>query len=144
MIAMWLQRKSSSFLTHRLPVLRINRQTLTFQSAQTVTGTFPLTKDEENLFNVLKSFIASKNRNTTLRVAGGWVRDKILQLPGKNDVDIAIDNMTGLEFIEQFNQWNQAHGNATVKYGVVKKNPSKSKHLETGICLFSRINLQNS
>lgn len=36
--------------------------------------------------------------NSVLRVAGGWVRDKVL---GKesNDIDITIDNMTGECFL---------------------------------------------
>jgi hypothetical protein len=33
----------------------------------------------------------------TVRVAGGWVRDKILGLPS-HDVDVALDTMTGVQF----------------------------------------------
>lgn len=32
--------------------------------------------------------------NTTFRVAGGWVRDKLLQKESY-DIDIALDDMTG-------------------------------------------------
>jgi tRNA nucleotidyltransferase (CCA-adding enzyme) len=41
--------------------------------------------------------VAQFNTGSTLRVAGGWVRDRIL---GKksDDIDIAIDNMMGEEF----------------------------------------------
>ena len=40
-----------------------------------------------------------KNLNLTLRIAGGWVRDKLL---GKesDDIDIALDNMSGEEFVK--------------------------------------------
>jgi tRNA nucleotidyltransferase/poly(A) polymerase len=40
---------------------------------------------------------AECNLKTTLRVAGGWVRDKLL---GKesNDIDIALDDMMGKDF----------------------------------------------
>ena len=34
-----------------------------------------------------------------MRVAGGWVRDKLLNL-NSNDIDIALDNMMGKEFVE--------------------------------------------
>jgi len=42
------------------------------------------------------------NKSTTLRVAGGWVRDKLL---GKesHDIDIALDDMMGKEFAEMIN-----------------------------------------
>ena len=49
-----------------------------------------------------------------LRVAGGWVRDKVafalslhLQILGmhSHDIDIAIDNMTGYEFVERLPSW---------------------------------------
>jgi tRNA nucleotidyltransferase/poly(A) polymerase len=38
-------------------------------------------------------------KKTILRVAGGWVRDKLI---GKesNDIDIALDDMYGEEFAE--------------------------------------------
>ena len=41
--------------------------------------------------------LKDNNKDTTLRVAGGWVRDKLL---GKHsdDIDIALDNMYGEEF----------------------------------------------
>ena len=39
------------------------------------------------------------NKKTVLRVAGGWVRDKLI---GKesSDIDIALDDMYGEEFAE--------------------------------------------
>lgn len=36
---------------------------------------------------------------TTLRVAGGWVRDKLYG-KGSDDIDIALDDMFGQEFAE--------------------------------------------
>jgi len=40
----------------------------------------------------------SKNLNLTFRVAGGWVRDKLM-MKESNDIDIALDTMMGTEFI---------------------------------------------
>jgi hypothetical protein len=39
----------------------------------------------------------------TVRVAGGWVRDKILGLPC-HDVDVALDTMTGVQFAQLVQQ----------------------------------------
>ena len=47
-----------------------------------------------------------------MRVAGGWVRDKVLyglimQIMGKesHDIDIALDNMKGEEFVLKLKEY---------------------------------------
>lgn len=57
-------------------------------------------------------------------IVGGWTRDKIL---GKesDDIDVAIDNMTGAEFGKYLQKEVGSYGN------VIKANPDQSKHLET-------------
>jgi hypothetical protein len=37
-----------------------------------------LTKEEQGLFDILLNAVDEAGANTTLRVAGGWVRDKLL------------------------------------------------------------------
>lgn len=66
---------------------------------------------------------------TTLRVAGGWVRDKIM---GKesSDIDIALDDMFGEDFAEKLSD-KLYQGSDKKKFGVIKANSEKSKHLET-------------
>ena len=59
-------------------------------------------------------------------MAGGWVRDKILGLPS-DDVDIAIDNMSG----EEFGRIVYEHVDSSKTVGTIKANPDQSKHLET-------------
>ena len=44
---------------------------------------------------------------TEVRCAGGWVRDKLLGLQ-PDDIDLAISNMTGLEFAECVNQYRNS------------------------------------
>jgi len=63
-----------------------------------------------------------------MRVAGGWVRDKLL---GKesHDIDIALDDMTGKDFAEMIN----AHlYPGQKKFGIIKKESDNSAHLEIG------------
>ena len=36
---------------------------------------------------------------------GGWVRDKLLGVSGKEDIDIALDNMAGNDFAIALNKW---------------------------------------
>eukprot|EP00605_Chrysophyceae_sp_TOSAG23-4_P001197 GSChrysophyteH1.ASY1.ANO1.1306.1 assembled CDS len=102
-----------------------------------------LTPQEAELFTMFTQMVADKDMKTTVRVAGGWVRDKLLGYPGKPDIDIALDNISGKEFALALNEWNaktQAASNLSnaplredniIKFGVIKSNPDQSKHLET-------------
>jgi tRNA nucleotidyltransferase/poly(A) polymerase len=97
---------------------------------------FSLTKDEEELFQTIRNFITENNLNTTVRVAGGWVRDKLLGIQqGKNDIDLALDNISGSQFAQQLSQWNrngpEHQQEAPLHFHVIQFNPKKSKHLET-------------
>ena len=66
----------------------------------------------------------------TLRVAGGWVRDKLLGRES-NDIDIALDTVPGREFAERVNEYLASTGAPTSGVGVIQANPEQSKHLET-------------
>ena len=73
-----------------------------------------------------------------IRVAGGWVRDKILNLPA-HDVDVTLDNLMGQSFAKLIQKYllslPLSHpARCQVKYpkiGVIAANPAASKHLET-------------
>jgi tRNA nucleotidyltransferase/poly(A) polymerase len=70
-----------------------------------------LTSKEKNIFNFLRQVKKDRNLNIQMRVAGGWVRDKLL---GKesDDIDIAI-NMPGYDFAKIVAE-------ESVKYGISK------------------------
>lgn len=100
------------------------------QSSVQVKDHIDLTPKEEQIFNRLLQVVQHYNMGTQLRVAGGWVRDKLL---GKEcyDIDIALDNMYGREFCEKVNEYLSASGEETKGVGVIQCNPDQSKHLET-------------
>uniref|UniRef100_A0A803M3A2 Poly A polymerase head domain-containing protein n=1 Tax=Chenopodium quinoa TaxID=63459 RepID=A0A803M3A2_CHEQI len=89
-----------------------------------------LTEKESLIFKRLKDVLHHFNLDTQLRVAGGWVRDKLL---GKDcyDIDVAIDNMLGREFCEKINEYLLKTGEDVQGIGVIQCNPDQSKHLET-------------
>ncbi|CAA0809892.1 Polynucleotide adenylyltransferase family protein [Striga hermonthica] len=89
-----------------------------------------LTAKEEQIFDRLLQVLRHFNLQTQLRVAGGWVRDKLL---GKEcyDIDIALDNMLGKEFCEKVNEYLSSKGEEAQGVGVIQCNPDQSKHLET-------------
>jgi Poly A polymerase head domain len=57
---------------------------------------------EVKIFDTLLQTIEHHKLSETLvlRVAGGWVRDKLLGLES-NDIDIALDSMLGFNFAEK-------------------------------------------
>ncbi|KAF8272389.1 hypothetical protein EI94DRAFT_1769900 [Lactarius quietus] len=75
--------------------------------------------------------LAEKGIHTSCRIAGGWVRDKLLG-SNNHDIDIALENMTGHAFAVKFTEFASKLNQLPVKsVAVVKGNPGQSKHLET-------------
>lgn len=89
-----------------------------------------LSSIEEELFTLLQASINFKGKQTIARVAGGWVRDKLL---GKqsHDIDIALDDQNGEEFAAGVNEYLQANGHETRTVAIIQANPDQSKHLQT-------------
>ncbi|KAH7415438.1 hypothetical protein KP509_14G043600 [Ceratopteris richardii] len=85
---------------------------------------------EEKIFDTLKAVLIHFELKTQLRVAGGWVRDKLL---GKesHDIDIALEDMHGKSFCERVNEYLMSINEETKHYCVIQSNPDQSKHLET-------------
>lgn len=95
-----------------------------------------LNDTETQIRDVLVDFCQHYNKDHTppleLRITGGWVRDKLLGNES-HDIDIAIDHMTGEDFATQLHTWLASHRPELSLRAIhtIKKNPEKSKHLET-------------
>ena len=89
-----------------------------------------LTAAEQQLVQVLKGTLSRFGLKTEVRIAGGWVRDKLLGR-NSNDVDVALDDTTGAAFARLVNEHLALGGHKTCKIGVIAANPEQSKHLET-------------
>ncbi|PSC76981.1 CCA tRNA nucleotidyltransferase 2 [Micractinium conductrix] len=89
-----------------------------------------LTDEEHALFQELLDASKQAGLSTTLRCAGGWVRDKLMGRTSL-DIDIALDNLLGREFADRINEYLKAHGEETHHVAVIMSNPEQSKHLET-------------
>jgi len=92
-----------------------------------------LTPQEVAIFSVLLETVRAQALGTVVRVAGGWVRDKLMGRPS-HDIDITVDNMTGVAFANAVNAQLASTGEATGSIGVIAANPEQSKHLETATC----------
>ncbi|ORX77412.1 poly A polymerase C-terminal region-like protein [Anaeromyces robustus] len=93
-----------------------------------------LTENENKIFNILRKvcdYIEEKgNDKPTLRIAGGWVRDKLLGLES-NDIDVAVDNMMGYDFALLVREY-MINNNLEVSHMArVAANPEKNKNMET-------------
>lgn len=91
-----------------------------------------LTKFEVKLFEAIRNFISVYLPTTTARVAGGWVRDKLLNRQS-NDIDIVLDTHSGVSFLTLFKEKSSLVQMSNI--GVIKVNPEKSKHLETAVVI---------
>lgn len=114
-----------------------------------------LTNQERKLFAFLKETMRTKYPQAQLRVAGGWVRDKLLGVQS-GDIDIAVDVVSGVRLshlIEErfadiyatpadtaamsINEVEKTEplvaGVQLPSISVTKLNPDQSKHLETAI-----------
>ena len=79
-----------------------------------------VTPKERDIFDFLRAAKQSMGFPVKMRVAGGWVRDKLLNI-GSDDIDIAISHMSGPQFIgliEQYARANNIEGIGTADYSV--------------------------
>ncbi|KAG0371357.1 CCA tRNA nucleotidyltransferase, mitochondrial [Gamsiella multidivaricata] len=93
-----------------------------------------LTDQEAEICKALDS-VARKHeeqggKKVQLRIAGGWVRDKLLGL-SCHDLDIGIDTMMGYDFALLVNEYMESLGHGKRTIAKIATNPEKSKHLET-------------
>ena len=105
-----------------------------------------LTKNEQQLISLLVACAQQLPNPSTLRLAGGWVRDKLLQIDS-NDIDVAIDNLSGFDFANHLATFAQSY-HLKLNIAKIAANPEKSKHLETAtVTIFSLdvdfVNLRN-
>ncbi|XP_040375251.1 tRNA nucleotidyltransferase cca2 isoform X2 [Rosa chinensis] len=95
-----------------------------------VRDTIELDETEEKIFERLLGTLDHYGLKTELRVAGGWVRDKLLGKECK-DIDIALKDMMGSKFVEKVRDYLLSVGEEVQGIAIIPSNPDQSKHLET-------------
>ncbi|WVQ98759.1 hypothetical protein IAU59_005890 [Kwoniella sp. CBS 9459] len=97
-----------------------------------MTPTVSLSNVEATFVHLLDDFAMTRlDPPVECRIAGGWVRDKLLSLPS-SDLDVALSIPSGHAFAVQFVDYLKTKDIATGSVGRVAANPEQSKHLETG------------
>lgn len=93
-----------------------------------VTTDISINPEEEKIFESLLEVRDLNSLSTIIRVNGGWVRDKMLHRESK-DIDFALDDISGAEFAKVLSK--HLYPEEKEKFGIIKANAEKSKHLET-------------
>ena len=97
-------------------------------SSNNLSEEFKLNETEKECFSIILNILKKYNLTSTIcRVAGGWVRDKLL---GKesDDIDIALSDMKGSKLASLINEELYPGKD---KVGIIQQNAQKGKHLET-------------
>lgn len=116
----------------------------TIRSRRMTSHKITLTPTESHLFSLLQSCATHPPSTSTplppieLRIAGGWVRDKLLGLES-DDIDVTVGPapITGLYFATLFEQWllEQNLSREMGKLSKIDAKPTQSKHLETATAI---------
>jgi len=86
------------------------------------------TQEEEAICKLIRDHALSLNPLVTPRLAGGFVRDRIMNIPC-HDMDVALDRISGFEFATGLSKKLEGHPSVHK----IMANPEKSKHLETAV-----------
>jgi tRNA nucleotidyltransferase/poly(A) polymerase len=84
-----------------------------------------LNSTEKKVLDIIRRVIKNHAPNTTVRLCGGWVRDKLLNKPS-DDMDFMVDNMSGEQFA---NLVTKEIGDSKAPH-TIRKNPEKTKNIE--------------
>jgi len=93
-----------------------------------------LTDVEQQIFDILLSISDKYALGITFRVAGGWVRDKLLGNQS-DDIDISLDVMTGKQFCKFLKR------KINVNIHIIEENHDQCKHLEVASITLFDINI---
>ncbi|KAI9910765.1 hypothetical protein PsorP6_010465 [Peronosclerospora sorghi] len=122
-IASTVPRFSSIFSSKNDPPM----SSIAFNSSKKLT--LSLTPAEDSLFAFLEYIQRIYAPTTHLRVAGGWVRDKLRGTPCE-DIDIALDNVKGAKFATYITTFQRSRRLPRSAVGIVKANAAKYKNCE--------------
>ena len=95
-----------------------------------------LTQLESRIFRLVLEACKQYQLNTQVRVAGGWVRDKLLGLES-DDIDFALDNMSGEEFANKLSEYLKSIGEKTSSIGVIKVSTDMKHSLKRHVSVTS-------
>ncbi len=101
--------------------------------------TIDLNPTEDRIFSFIREASKEIPGQPVARVAGGWIRDKLLGKPSK-DVDITVDIMKGIEFAEYLKQFAvKRYGAEQNIIGTIKGTEARPEQIKNLAVAFLRI-----
>lgn len=101
---------------------------------------------ESSVFSFIREACARMSSKPVARVAGGWVRDKLLNKQSK-DIDITVDNMKGTDFAQALRDYSLrpevVHRYGQKFVGSVKGTEARPEQIKNLAVAFVRINGQD-
>jgi tRNA nucleotidyltransferase (CCA-adding enzyme) len=89
-----------------------------------------LTDVDKDVIDIIRKTCAKTEKNVVVRIAGGWVRDKLMGI-SSDDIDITISGISSIEFGKLMSEMQKS------KIVVLEANHEQSKHIDTArVCLF--------
>lgn len=125
-------QKKSKYLRRR-ELKRISKNSGEKILEYKIDNEIEISPQEQSIFDILLGAIRDKAPDITVRVAGGWVRDKLL---GKqsHDIDVVVDKISGKQFAEIVKDW-MSENNIPVSKDVISvdANTEANKHMESAM-----------
>ncbi len=120
-------------------MFRVISKNLTRTAALPENIRVPLDAQENRIFEFIRSAINEIPGRPVARVAGGWIRDKLLGRPSK-DIDITVEGMKGVEFAELLKQFAvQQYGADQKIIGTIKDTEARPEQVKNLAVAFLRI-----
>lgn len=98
-----------------------------------------LSPKERQIFSFIQSAVQQIPGNLTVRVAGGWVRDRLLNRPSK-DIDLTVEGMKGVDFADYLKNFAiQNYGANQKVIGTIKDTEARPEQIKNLAVAFLKI-----
>lgn len=121
-------------------MLKILSQNLSAANSSVLPGIkLTLDQTEQQIFSFIREAIKSIPVTPVARVAGGWIRDKLLGKPSK-DIDITIEGMKGIDFANYLKKYAEGlYGPKQKVIGTIKDTEARPEQIKNLSVAFLRI-----
>ena len=114
-----------------------------YETPTEVEGKLDLTPEEQSLLELLQRVRDQYSPRTTIRIAGGWVRDKLIygKATPSRDIDLVLSDTSGKEFAEKICRYFDEKGEDHAEIHIVQQSSSskgeQAEHLQTASLVIS-------
>lgn len=110
-----------------------------YETPTEVEGKLDLTPEEQSLLELLQRVRDQYSPRTTIRIAGGWVRDKLIygKATPSRDIDLVLSDTSGKEFAEKVCRYFDEKGEDHAEIQSSSSKGEQAEHLQTASLVIS-------